>query len=222
MGLDWKQLVQLLVPIVAAKAPQGSKVDKAAEWLVANQGLITIIEGVVGQLTGDKQPHEVKPVETLPVVPVQPPAVVITPAGPVAQPQAPARVVKSIGLRVACIQQHSNGGQLYDKAAFDLIMSGANPVAPGDRIHLDATPVDSNGVKYVTGDPANALLNFSYFSSDDRLELHGADHDAVHNFGCTPVYKVPVDWTGEEQATFYQVDEASGVTSNEVGLRIKN
>lgn len=117
------------------------------------------------------------------------------------------RRVASLRSRYMLIERKNNLGQsgggryILPKSEFDAIVNGDDPARPGDRLHVDITPVDQHGVAFQPGDPANALLlkdptagqgefNFRITHDVDGAEITSGYDDN----GCTPVLLVP--WEG--------------------------
>ena len=90
--------------------------------------------------------------------PAEVPAEIPTHSSPdiVLTPTVPAgRLVTALRSKITGIQNHRGGGNLYEKAEFDRIVSGDNPAHAGDRLHIDITPIDQFGKPFQTGEPGH-------------------------------------------------------------------
>lgn len=230
MGLhiDLKHLAQILKPVLIpvikgelqaqAHAHPNTDLAHAEKWIEDNPQMASIFASVIASaIHYDRATPEMFPVQPpTPVIPTAP--VIVVPTVPI-NPEVPmARTVKSIKADLMGGQQHSNGGKNYPDAEVKLRRDLSEPFASGDRVHLDNTPVDTQGNKYEPGQPENSALHLSHFyePNDGKLELHSADDDNT----CTPVYKVPLDYQGEQVYTYHS--EQDGIRSNDVQFRVKS
>lgn len=237
MGLhiDLKHLFQILKPVLIplAKAELASQVAKhpntdlahVEKWVRENPQMAQIAASIAASaIHYDRGTTENFPVQTpTPVIDPSTPVAVVPIAVPTEVKMA--RTVKSIKAHIMGGQQksktgpgHPGGGADYSHDEIEARRNLSEPFAPGDRIHIDNTPVDTQGKDYEPGDPDNAALHLSHFvePDDHKLELHSADDDNT----CTPVYKVPLDYQGEQVYTYHS--EQDGVRSNEFQFRVKS
>lgn len=129
------------------------------------------------------------------------------PTSSVPTPTPEVRRVASLKSKYTLIERKRNLGEfgggryILPKDEFDQIVSGEGFCRPGDRLHVDITPVDQFGVAFAPGDEANNLLlkdvGVGQDESNFRIthDVDGAEITSGYNdFGCTPVLLVP--WEG--------------------------
>lgn len=232
--MDWKHLFQILKPIVTSSVLQSAAhqinpktdvgkaiadIDRVMAFAKKNPELVSIASSIAASAIAYHKanpgtiPDEVaKPLPEVEVKPVVPPEKL---------GENMSKTVTAINLKLRGAGEHSKSGELYDKDHLDAFRSLSDPLKPGDKAYFDASPVDQNGTEFLGKDPAAADLNISWNCSPEGLELHQADHDEQRNYGLTPFYKIPVDFTGEQTFTVSCTDGKSGKTSNAVQFRVK-
>jgi len=207
---------------------KGGNVGAAVSWLFRNKeklgGLVGFLKGIGQHLGIGKKKTEQADHGPTTVPTVAPPA----PTTPVPVLSVPREARRVAGLRLTVMgieipksDKPGTGQRLLNKLEFDKVMSGADPIDAGSRIHTDCTPFDQYGVAFQPGDPANAseLLfdpngpqEWANFRLKDVIfEDHGegtgepggfteptSNYD---DFGCTTVFKVSRGIPNGEQHT---------------------
>lgn len=133
-----------------------------------------------------------------------------TPSTPPTTPGS-ARRVAGLKARYMLIERKNRLGQagggryILPKAEFDEIVEGSGELRPGDRVHVDVTPVDQFGVAFQPGDEANRLLledpndeagPLGASRIRHHIEGDGELTNEYNDYGCTPVILVP--WEGRQ------------------------
>lgn len=178
-GIDFSDIAGVVgslagtINIPPSKNPNAITTGNVLTAVLKNPALLSLVLGLlshVGDLFKKKPPViAVTPVPPVPVViPTLPPPVNPLPAGQ--------RKVASLRTKWYFFERTENGSKVLDKATYDDIIAGNQFLTRGDRLHVDITPVDQNGIAFGPGDAENNALLLKDPSLGDVEGNHRFDH----------------------------------------------